>query len=203
MFVRVIGSTQKQPVGHLHDVGFVEHGDLSTLPHRRVAERPLGDPATAFFGRHLHAHHDAWSDFVFHAAVQTLGVFANDDQIDVVEAGVDARQAAHRSNSGVKRELFAHLHVDGRKAFANGSGAGTFQRHFVVADRIDSFFRQHLFTVLERAEPGFAALPVKACAGGVQDPHDGVSNFRADPVSRDQYGFTHGYCLSDCDLLRI
>ena len=51
-------------------------------------------------------------DLVLDAAVEALGVLADDDQVDVLVARLDARQGPHRPHGGVEVELLAQLDVD-------------------------------------------------------------------------------------------
>ena len=59
---------------------------------------------------------------VLEAAVEVLGVLAHDDQVDLLEAGGDARQRAQRAQVGVEVELLAELHVDRLEALAHLGG---------------------------------------------------------------------------------
>ena len=97
-----IGSTlQKQPIGKFHNVGFVQHGDFFALPPIGETKSPGRDTLTRLLGCDLHTHYNARSDLVFNTAIETLGVLADNDQIDTFVAGFHARHAAYRANGGV------------------------------------------------------------------------------------------------------
>ena len=66
-----------------------------------------------------HAGHDN----VFLAGVKSLGILADDDEIDAGVGHFDAGQGAHGPDAGVEIEFLAEADVDGAKALADGRGA--------------------------------------------------------------------------------
>ena len=84
---------QKQPVAQLEDVRLVNARDaLAALAAGRFEREPR-NPLRRRLGHHPQAFDDAGHDLVLQAAVQALGVFADDDQIDIF---VTRRHAGHR-----------------------------------------------------------------------------------------------------------
>ena len=53
LLVDAAGAVEKQAVGHLHDVGLVEHRDLSALPAGGVAKGKPGDARAGDFASPL------------------------------------------------------------------------------------------------------------------------------------------------------
>src|SRR5205814_8420483 len=53
------GAVQEKPIGHLHDVGFMEYGDSLPLPLRGIAECESRDTRAGNLAGDLHARHHA------------------------------------------------------------------------------------------------------------------------------------------------
>ena len=85
---------------------------------------------------------DAGHDDVFLAGVQPLGVFADDDEIDVGVRHVDAGQGAHRPDAGVEVEFLAQPDVDRAEALADRRGARAFEGDAIAADEVERGRRQ-------------------------------------------------------------
>ena len=81
------GAVEEQAVGHLHDVGLVEDGDLFAMAAGGVAEGVAGDARAGGAAGDFQAGDDAGDDFVFDAAVKAFGVFADDDHVDAFDSG--------------------------------------------------------------------------------------------------------------------
>ena len=81
---------EEEPVGQLHDVRLVDGGDLVPAVRDRVLEGVAGDPLGRGTGDDLDALGGVGADHVLDAGVQVLGVLADDDQVDVLEARLDA-----------------------------------------------------------------------------------------------------------------
>ena len=64
----------------------------------------------------LSALDDAGHDLVLEPGVEVLGVLADDDQVDVLEAARDARQVLHRPQVRVEVERLAQPDVDAGEA---------------------------------------------------------------------------------------
>ena len=85
----------------------------------RVFEGKARDAGGSFLGDDLQALDHPGNDFVLDAGVKSLGIFADDDQIDIGIARRNVRQIAHRTEVRVKLELLPQLHVDAGKASAD------------------------------------------------------------------------------------
>ena len=150
---------QEETVAEFEDVRFVNARDaLATLAAGRF-ECESGDPLGGQLGDHAQAFDDAGHDFVLQAAVESLGVFANDDEVDVFVA---RRHAGHRSGGaivGVKMQLLTQLDVDAAEAGAAWSGRRAFERGVRVFDRGERFGRQRAAQCIERRLAGEVGLP--------------------------------------------
>ena len=177
---------QKQAVAELEDVRLVDAGDaLAALAAGRFEGEP-GDPLGGRLGDHAEAFDDAGHDFVLQAAVESFGVFADDDQVDVLVA---RRHAGHRSGGavvGVELQLLPQLDVDAAKAGAAGRGGGAFERGVGAADGVERFGRQRGADGIERGLAGEVRFPFDVDAGRVDDAPGGGGDFGADAVAGDE-----------------
>ena len=98
---------EEQPVGQLHDVGLVDGRHLVPAVGDRVLEGVSGDPLGRGAGDDLDALGGVGADHVLDAGVQVLGVLADDDQVDVLVARLDASHRLGRSQVGVQPEGLA------------------------------------------------------------------------------------------------
>ena len=87
----VARAADEQAVRQLHDVGLVDGVNLLAMHAARVLEGEPGDARGSLFGDDLQALDHAGHDFMLDARVQSLGIFANDDQIDAGVARGHAR----------------------------------------------------------------------------------------------------------------
>ena len=88
---------EEEPVGQLHDVGLVDGRHLVAAVGDRVLEGEPGDPFGRLAGDDLDALGGITADHVLDAGVEVLGVLADDDQVDVLVAGFDARPSTWRA----------------------------------------------------------------------------------------------------------
>ena len=94
---------EEQPVAELHDVRLVDGRHLLPAVPPRVLEGELGDARRRPLGDDLQALDDARHDLVLEAGVQILGVLADDDQVDALEARRHAGQVPDRA-AGSRRD---------------------------------------------------------------------------------------------------
>ena len=71
---------------------------------------------------------------MFLAGVKSLGVFADDDEIDVLIGSEMTRQRAHRPDAGVEFEFLPQADVDRAKALADRSRARPLEGDAVLAE---------------------------------------------------------------------
>ena len=98
---------EEEPVGQLHDVGLVDGRDLVPAVGDRVLEGVPGDPLRRLAGDDLDALRGIAADHVLDAGVEVLGVLADDDQVDVLVARLEALHRARRAQVGVQAERLA------------------------------------------------------------------------------------------------
>ena len=180
------GAANVHPIGQLHDVGFVHHGDLLPASIARVLKSPVGDSPGRGLGRDLEARHDAFGDFVFDAAVEPLGVLPNHDEIDVLVPRLDAGQVANRTDGSVEVEPLAKLDIDGGEALAHRRRTRPLEREPVFTNRVERPLGQHLTERLERGHAGMMLDPSERGLGRLKDPGCRCRYFRADSVARDE-----------------
>src|SRR5258706_13313528 len=127
----VPGALEEQTVGQLHDVRLMNRHDFFPAVGARVVERELCDAGRRFLRDYFQAFHDPWHNFMLDAGIQTFGILAHDDQIDVLIARLDSWQIFDRPQIGVKIETLAQLHVDAGKTLAHWSRHRTLEGNAV------------------------------------------------------------------------
>ena len=126
-----------------------------------VLKGPARDARGGLFGDDLDALHHARHDLVLDARVQSLGIFADDDEIDARIAGGDAGKIADGAEVAEQFELPAQLHVDAAESAADGRGHRPFQRHPGALDGLDQLLGNVLVIFGKGVGPGCKALPLK------------------------------------------
>ena len=139
------GALEKQSVADLHDVGFVENRDFVVLPTVRIAEGPARDAGASRVGGHLHAHDHVIGHLVLYAAVESLRVFADDHQIDVLEACGNAFETADGSNGCIEIQLFPQLDIHRSESLPHRGCAWALESDAGTANRIERFRRHEVF----------------------------------------------------------
>ncbi len=185
----VARTADEQSVGELHDVRLVNGVDLLASELAGVLKGPARDARGGLFGDDLDALDHAGNDLVLDAGVQSLGVFADDDEIDAGIAGGNAGKIADGAEVAEEFELLAQLHVDAAESAADGRGDRAFQRHAGALDGFDQLLGDVLVIFGKGVGPGRIALPLKLDAGGFQDSDCRGCNFRTDSVARNQRNF--------------
>ena len=128
---------EEQPVGELHDVRLVHGRDLAPAVGDRVLEREAGDPLRGLAGDDLDALRGIAADDVLDARVEVLGVLADDDEVDVVEAADDALHRAGRAQVRVQAERLAERHVDAAEALPHRRRDRALDGDLVAPDRLE------------------------------------------------------------------
>src|SRR5690349_8890511 len=158
--------------------------DLLALVLTGVLESKTGDARRSFLGNDLQALHNSGNDFVFYAGVQPLGVFSNNNEIDVGIARRYMGQVTDRPEVGIQFESLAQLDINAGEAPANGSGHGAFQGYMRSLDRVDQFFRNVLVIFLVGLSARLVAFPFEFDSGRFQNANRGSSNLGPDTVPR-------------------
>ncbi len=173
-------AADEHPVGELHDVGLVEDGDLLAPALARVAEAPARDARAGLLGGHLDGGHHPGRQRGLDAAVEALGVLADDHEIHPAEAGRHAVEIAHRPHRRVEVELLAQPHVDRGEALADRRGARPLERDLVAGDRVQRLARAAR-PGPARARPGPRGPPPTRPA---RPPRRGCGGPRRSPPAR-------------------
>src|SRR5579864_2249599 len=113
------GTAKEQTIGELHDVGFVDGMDLLAFVLARIVESETRDAGGGFRGDDLQALDHAGNNFMLDAGIKALGIFANDDQVNVRIASRNVRKIANGPEVCVELEALAQLDVNAGKAAAD------------------------------------------------------------------------------------
>ena len=183
---------EEQPVGQLHDVGLVHGRDLAPAVGDRVVEREAGDPLRGGPRDDLDALRGIEADHVLDAGVQVLGVLADDDEIDILEAALHPFHRAGRAQVGVQVQRLAERHVDASKATADRCGDGALERDLVALDRLEDVLRERRSVLGDRRFAGHDGLPFEADPGRIEDAARRLRQLRTDAVAGDE-GHTVGH----------
>src|SRR4051795_10357408 len=177
---------QEQPIGVLHDVGLRHAVDPLAPVVARVFERVADDALGAELAHRLDRDAGALADLlvlqavevrddlvgllrvggVLDAGVQVLGVLADDDDVDVVEARPYAGVGLARAQAGVEVELVAQRHVDRAEPGADRRGDRALDGDTVATDRVDRLLRERSAGRLHDVNAGFLHIPVERRSDG-------------------------------------
>ena len=119
-----------------------------------VGSWTVRDPRAADLGRDLHAHHDARDHLVLDAAVETLGVLSDDDEVHVVVTRLQARQRTNGADGRIQIQPLTEGDVDAAKTLADRCGARAFQRDLEVLDGLERLDRHDIAAFRESSDPG-------------------------------------------------
>jgi hypothetical protein len=151
-----------------------------------IVESKLGDSGRSLFGDDFQAFHDTGDDFVLDARVETLGVFANDYQIDVFIARFHTGKVFDRPEISVEIETLAQLDVDAGKAFAHRRRHWPFESDFVLGKRIHHLFRQRGAVFFQCLRAGQMRVPFDVHPGGFDQFQSGFHHLGPNPIARYQ-----------------
>ena len=132
---------------------------------------------------------------VLDPGVEVLGVLADDDQVDVVEAGAHALVRLARPHLRVHVELLAQADVDGAEAAADRGRDRPLQRGAVLADRVERVARRQRVAavLLHHVGAGVLDVPVELDAGRLEDAAGRLGQLGARAVAGDQcHAVRHG-----------
>ncbi len=175
--------SRKSPSDELHDVRLVDRGHLLPPVRDRVFERKARDPLRCETGDDLDALRSVLADPVLDARVEVLGVLADDDEIHVLVARVDALDRLRWAKVGVQVEGLAKGDVDRSEAFADGRRDRTLQGDLGLADGIENRFRERRPMDGNLGFAGIDATPLELHAGRVQDGDRGIGKLGPDAVT--------------------
>lgn len=179
----------EETVGQLHDVGLVDASDLLAVVGQGEGEGELGDALRLEAGDDLEGLDDARNALVLQAAVFTLGVLSDNDQIYVLVARVVTRDVLDQADGGVDVELLAHGDV---KTLVAGSADGgvedALQAKLVPLEGGDGL-AEDLFGTARGAAVDTRSidlLPVNGYVVGLEDGLDALGHLSTDAVAGDE-----------------
>ena len=179
---------EEEPVGELHDVGLVDGRDpLAPVPPR-VIEGELRDPRGGALRDDLQGLDDSRHDRVLEAAVEVLGVLADDDEVDVLEPAGDRGHVLDRPEVGVEVERLAQPDVDRGEALSDGRAYRALERDAGCAGWTRGRARRagDLLRASRPRRPTTASSNAEGSPAASRIESDGVGHLRADTVSPDQ-----------------
>ena len=177
---------EEEPVGQLHDVRLVHGRDLAPAVRDGVFEGVAGDPLGRRTGDDLDALRGVRADHVLDAGVQVLGVLADDDQVDVVVARLDAAHRLRRPEVGVQAECLAEPDVDAPEAAADRRRDRPLEADPGPPNRFEDALRERRAVALDRGLARFHGLPFESDPGRVEDAGGRLRQLGPDAVAGDQ-----------------
>src|SRR5580765_11886 len=160
--------------------------DFLAIGLARVIEGEARDASRSFFGDDLQTLHHPRNHFVFDPRVESLSIFAHDDQIDVRVASGNMRKILNRSKVGKQFKSLAQLNVDARKAAAYRRGHRTLQSDPGALDGLIQFFWDVFPVALERLGSGHERFPLELDASGFENADGCLGDLRPNAVARDE-----------------
>src|SRR5581483_1567233 len=122
----VARAAQEQAVRELHDVGLVDGVNLLALVFTRVFESETRYARGRLLGNNLEAFDHTGHDLMLDSGIQTFGVLADDDQVDIGITRRDMRKVADGTEVRVKLKALAEFDIDAGESATDGSGHGPF-----------------------------------------------------------------------------
>lgn len=115
-------SVAEKTVCQLHDVGLVDDGDLLAVVGKGERVCEFGNALRLRAGNDLEGFDDTRNGLMFQATVFALGVLSDDAEIDVLVAGLVARDVLDQYNGSVDVEFLTKSDVEGDMAGARDWG---------------------------------------------------------------------------------
>src|SRR5208283_551513 len=169
--------------------------NLLALVLAGMFEGETRDAGGCLFGDDLDALHHPGNNFMFDTGIKSLGVFANDDQIDTRIAGRNMRQVADGPEVGEQFKTRPQFDVDAGEAAADGRSHRTLQPDAGALDGFAEFLGNVFVVLLKGFSAGGERFPFEFDAGGFHHANRGLDYFRADTVAGDEGYFMRHKCL--------
>ena len=177
------GGREEKPVRQLHDVGFVNGVNLFAPVLARIFECELRNARRSALGNDFQALDDARHHGVLEPRIQILGVFADDDQVHSLKARLHAFEVFHRPQIRIQIERLPQPHVDAWSAARNRRRHRPFQRHAVLANRIEHARLQERHAAPLDLRARRDLVPINRHARCREDFLHRLRYFRSDPVT--------------------
>ena len=155
-------AAQKQAVGHLHDVGFVDGENFLAFLPARVFEGKARNACGSLFGDDLQRLHHARNHFVLNAGIFAFGVFPHDDQVYAWITRRDTRQVANGPKIGKQLKLFSQGNIDAGKSLPDRRGHRPLQPDPVPFDGFQQLFGEIFFVLFVSLGAGGVTLPLES-----------------------------------------
>ncbi len=126
------------------------------------------------------------ADHVLDAGVQVLGVLADDDQVDVFVAGLDATHRLGGPQVGVQAERLAEPDIDAPEPGTDRRRDRTLQPDPGPSHGFEDVVRKRRPVLLDRGLAGHHRLPFEADAGRIEHAGGRLRQLRPDAVAGDQ-----------------
>jgi hypothetical protein len=125
---------------------------------------------------------------VLKARVLSLSVLTDDAQVDIVVAGLVARDVLDEDNRGVDVKLLSERNVERLVAGAlDGRVEDTLETELVALQRGDSLTEELLGVLVAGLDTGdIDLLPLDGDVVGLEDGLDGLGDFGSDTVTGDE-----------------
>src|SRR5262249_2752259 len=111
IFRRFADAFEEETVREFHNVGFVNCGNAPASALSRIFESELRNSHAGSFGYYLQTLDYSGNDYVFDARIEVFRVFANNNQIDILESSLNSGQILYRAQVCKQIEAFAKRHV--------------------------------------------------------------------------------------------
>ena len=184
---------EEQAVGQLHDVRLVDGRDLAPAVGDGVVEGEAGDPLRRGAGDDLDALRGVGADHVLDAGVQVLGVLADDDEVDVLVARLEALDRARRAGGWrTGRAPGGASTLTLRKPSPTGVVIGPLSATLLRWIDSRTCSGQRRAVLGHDGLAGVDDLPFERDAGRVEDAAGRLRQLRTDAVAGDQ-GDTVGH----------
>ena len=118
--------------------------------------------------------------------VEVLGVLADDHEVHVVVARLEALDRAGGRRLAYRPSDLAQGHVDAAEAGADGRRDRALEGDLVAPDRLEHVVRERRPVLGHDAFAGVLDLPVEGDAGGVEDTAGGLRQLGTDAVAGDE-----------------
>src|SRR4029079_10813705 len=170
---------EEQAVGELHDVGLVYGRDLAAAVGDGVLKGEPCDPLRGGTRDDLDALRGVRTHPMLYAVVEILGVLADDHEVDVLVARLDALDRPSWTQVGVEPQRLAKRDVDAPEPLPDRSRDRAFQRDLVAFDRLEDVVRQRCAVLLDYGLTRVDDLPFEADPGRVKDAPRSLRTRRA------------------------
>lgn len=121
LFGDLASGVQEETIGHLHNGGLVHNTDLLLVDGLSVLEGEPEHPLRRLLGDELDTLNHAIYHNMLNARVFALGIFTDQDSVDIVVRGLVASDGPARANIGEEVESATKCKVKGNMALSNRS----------------------------------------------------------------------------------